>query len=106
MAPGRPQPNDPADDQNIFEGHDRDVNGYTIDIDLRDIAPPEQDRVGVGGGGYYWRFGSAHPGGMHAVFVDGSVQQIGYDVDPFVWLKYGGRNDGEASLADLTNWDW
>jgi prepilin-type processing-associated H-X9-DG protein len=99
--------NDPADDQNIFVGHDRDMNGYTIDISTRDVAPPMQDRKGAGGDGYYWRFGSAHPGGIHAVYVDGSVQHIEYDVDRLVWLKLGGRNDGDATEADLANrWPW
>ncbi|MBN1853488.1 MAG: DUF1559 domain-containing protein [Pirellulales bacterium] len=99
--------NDPADDQNIFVGHDRDMNGYTVDISIRDVALPEQDRIGVGDAGYSWRFGSAHPGGIHIVLVDGSVQSIEYDIDPLVWLKYGGRDDGDVTLADIASgWHW
>ena len=99
--------NDPADDQNIFVAHDRDMNGYTVDSSIRDVALPEPDRTGVGGSGYYWRFGSAHPSGIHAVYVDGSVQQIEYNIDRLVWLKLGGRNDGEVTEADLASgWRW
>lgn len=40
-------------------------------------------------------FGSAHPGGMQAVFADGSVHTISYEVDKFVFDRIGDRRDGE-----------
>ena len=47
-------------------------------------------------------FGSAHPSGFHAVFADGSVHSISYDVDPFVFDRLGNREDDEVlDLADL-----
>jgi len=41
-------------------------------------------------------FGSAHPGGFHMAFCDGSVQTVNYDVDPFVHSYSANRIDGQA----------
>jgi prepilin-type N-terminal cleavage/methylation domain-containing protein/prepilin-type processing-associated H-X9-DG protein len=95
--------NDDADDQNIFLGHDRDVNGYTYlirqvatDAALNYIdnkalnAVPEQDRPGLS---YDYQFGSSHPGGINMAFCDGSIQFIGYDVDGRTFALFGGRDD-------------
>jgi prepilin-type N-terminal cleavage/methylation domain-containing protein len=44
-----------------------------------------------------WRSpGSAHAAGINAVFADGSVSLIGYDVDPETFNCLGHRSDGEA----------
>lgn len=40
-------------------------------------------------------FGSAHPSGMQAVFADGSVHTITYEVDKFIFDRLGDRRDGE-----------
>ena len=73
---------DPADDQNIFVGFDRDVNGYTSE-------KPNQDRPGAGSA---YAFGSAHPGAFHMTFCDGSIRSIEYDIDRIVFRAYGSRN--------------
>jgi hypothetical protein len=100
---------DEKDDQNIFVGHDRDVNGYTYfrpeagtattRVVYQDTAawnaPPVQDRPGWNGGSVF-RYGSAHPAGIHVVFCDGSVQGVAYDVNPKVFWAMGGRDDEEA----------
>jgi prepilin-type N-terminal cleavage/methylation domain-containing protein/prepilin-type processing-associated H-X9-DG protein len=39
-------------------------------------------------------FGSAHPGGCHFAFCDGSVQLVTYDVDPLVHWQAANRHDG------------
>jgi prepilin-type N-terminal cleavage/methylation domain-containing protein len=89
---------DPADDQNIFVGHDRDVNRYTWDTSITDMATltsrfaPRQDTPGVG---LDYTFGSTHPGALTTVFADGSVQYVDYDVDLEVYKLYGGRNDAK-----------
>ena len=75
---------DPADDQNIFVGHDRDMNGYTTEA-------PRQDRPGLGSS---YGFGSAHSAAFHMAFCDGSVQTINYDIELAVFRGYGGRDDG------------
>jgi prepilin-type N-terminal cleavage/methylation domain-containing protein/prepilin-type processing-associated H-X9-DG protein len=103
--------NSPRDDQNIFVGHDRDVNGYTYRIAFtisasnparkftyRD-APgnnhvPFQDRPGWDGLSE-WAYGSAHPTGINVVYCDGSVDSISYDVNARVFCYLGGRDDEE-----------
>ena len=101
--------NDPADDQNILMGHDRDVNGYfghgadrvggQTFIPNRIVLLPKQDQQGLG---LDYHFGSAHPGGFHAGLCDGAVTTIDYDIDRFVYMKWGGRNDAklEYNIVD------
>ncbi len=100
-----------SDDQNLFIGHDRDMNGYfgripnvvgsptynktlgnltAAEIDSYAILP-KQDRVGQSGADF--NFGSAHTGGFNAVYCDGSVHSINYNTDPYVYMALGGRND-------------
>ena len=40
--------------------------------------------------------GSAHPGGLNALFGDGSVTGIGFDVDLETLNRLGHRSDGET----------
>ncbi len=92
---------DASDDQSLFVGHDRDMNGYTysqskgnknigyIDSPTWD-GVPLQDRPSVG---YSYKFGSAHPSGIHMAFCDGSVRSIGYSVERKVFAMIGGRED-------------
>ena len=87
---------DPADDQSLYVGHDRDMNGYTADgtdgiAVLDDVLQPLQDTPRLG---LDWHFGSAHPSGFHMVMCDGSVQTISYGIDGLVHIALGGRNDG------------
>jgi prepilin-type N-terminal cleavage/methylation domain-containing protein/prepilin-type processing-associated H-X9-DG protein len=81
-----------ADHHGVFTGEDAAQFRVTNRLQL-----PQQDRI-LAGGAYdvdgYYRFGSAHPGGFQAVFLDGSVQIISYDVDPLVYQGLGNRNDG------------
>ena len=37
-------------------------------------------------------FGSSHPGGFNAVFTDGSVHSISYDIDIYIFNALGTRN--------------
>jgi prepilin-type N-terminal cleavage/methylation domain-containing protein/prepilin-type processing-associated H-X9-DG protein len=80
---------DPADDQHILMGHDRDLNGFAADR-TRDL-PPYQDTPGFGRN---FNFGSAHPGAFHMAYCDGSVSGISYSIDPDVHRRMGGRDDG------------
>ena len=62
-------------------------------------SQPLQDRPGVS---EWERFGSAHPGGFHMVFADGSVQTVSYDIEPDVHQFFGNREDGQVvSHSDL-----
>ena len=45
---------------------------------------------------FNYQFGSAHPGGMNAIFADGSVTSISFDIDRETFNRLGGRADGEA----------
>ena len=98
---------DLADDQGIYIGHDRDMNRYFGNF-LGEGVPdpghtrstegllPQQDREGLAldpNGGW----GSAHPGGFHIVFCDGSVRQISYDISAAPFWLFGGREDGESA---------
>ena len=42
-------------------------------------------------------FGSAHAAGFQAAMVDGSTHIVAYDVDPFVHLNLGNREDGNIT---------
>jgi prepilin-type N-terminal cleavage/methylation domain-containing protein len=46
------------------------------------------------------RFGSAHPNGLQAVFGDGSVRQIGYDIELDVHKRLANRADGAPVSPD------
>jgi hypothetical protein len=102
---------DPADDQGLFSGHDRDFNRYTYGMgggsfeaqqaaasDVRTrIIPPTQDRPGVSDGVWNWTFGSAHAANFNVVMCDGAVTSVDYDVDLDVWRLMGGRDDGRVA---------
>ena len=47
-------------------------------------------------GDFAYSFGSAHPGGMNALFADGSVTSISYDIDRETFNRLGHRSDGET----------
>lgn len=82
------------DDQGFTSGWDRDEVCWGI-------SPPEQDRRLQPG---YYQFGSAHPAGFNAVFCDGSVHVIRYNIpsnnnptasQPLgVWQRLCKRDDG------------
>jgi prepilin-type N-terminal cleavage/methylation domain-containing protein/prepilin-type processing-associated H-X9-DG protein len=48
----------------------------------------------------HYRFGSAHPGGINAMFADGSIRAISYDVDQETFNRLGHRSDGEVITED------
>jgi prepilin-type processing-associated H-X9-DG protein len=77
-----------ADDQCVFSGNDNDNNGYTARG--TDHYLPKQDKPGVDHAFY---FGGPHVEGLHMAFCDGSVRLINYEIDRYVWVKFGGRND-------------
>ncbi|MEO2092176.1 MAG: DUF1559 domain-containing protein [Gemmataceae bacterium] len=49
-------------------------------------------------GGTAWRryFGSAHTGGLNAVFGDGSVRFVRFNVDPIAWMRACVIDDGQV----------
>ena len=88
------------DDQGFTSGWDRDEVCWGI-------VPPEPDRRGQDG---FYQFGSAHPGGFNAVYCDGSVHVITYNIqsnntptssNPLgIWQRLCKRDDG-LTLGDV-----
>jgi prepilin-type N-terminal cleavage/methylation domain-containing protein len=83
---------DHADNQCIYSGHDSDTNGYTGSFNEGKtfFYLPLQDRPIEK---RHHHFGSAHLEGLHMANCDGSVHYIDFEVDRWVWYRYGGRDD-------------
>jgi len=79
-----------------------DNEGYTAGWDedtvRRTDLQPEKDSIGDGDGGE--RFGSSHPGAFNAVFVDGAVRSLPYDIDATIFRRLGEINDGQDVSPD------
>jgi prepilin-type N-terminal cleavage/methylation domain-containing protein len=78
------------DDIGWTDGWDPDIMRYTglaPDVDLRQGAPGAPSDVG-------YHFGSAHATAIQAVFADGRVTQVSYEVNPLVFNSMGNRKDG------------
>jgi prepilin-type processing-associated H-X9-DG protein len=56
---------------------------------------PDSARNEVSQGTQVYVFGSAHSGAFNAVFADGSVRSVNYDIDVYVFNSLGTRN-GES----------
>ena len=81
-----------GDNGPMVTGHDKDLIRHATSDFL-----PLRDENGGGFDGHRWpHFGSPHVGGWQAVFCDGSVHTIGYDLDPQVFHNLGNRADGNV----------
>ncbi len=92
-----------SDDQGWTDGWDPDTVRSTC-------IPPFQDSDGTafsflplnGTTDYFGEnadvvyFGAVHSGGINAVFADGSVHTIGYEIDPVAFNRLGAKDDGEV----------
>jgi prepilin-type N-terminal cleavage/methylation domain-containing protein len=76
-----------SDDHGWTDGWDPDTMRCTCANPLND---GQQSSVSTGTQTYL--FGSAHPTVFNAVFADGSVHSIGYDIDIYVFNSLGTRN--------------
>ncbi len=102
-----------------FQGMNRNSDdrgwsdGYDADLLRSTCFPPVQDTDGIGWSTFLqnyfdddpntafaepnvFHFGSAHPGGINAVFADGSGHTISYDIDPLVFNALGTRNGNDT----------
>jgi prepilin-type N-terminal cleavage/methylation domain-containing protein len=79
---------DGGDNHGYFQGFDWDTHRFAT----KDW-PPLPDTPGFFS---FQGFGSAHPGGWHAVFCDGSVRGLSYDVDEQTHRRYASRFDGQT----------
>jgi prepilin-type N-terminal cleavage/methylation domain-containing protein/prepilin-type processing-associated H-X9-DG protein len=88
-----------SDDLGWADGWDPDQLRTTGLQPLQDTDPycygTYQNRCGgpAPGNNDVFMFGSAHPSGMNALFGDGSLQFINFDVDVVLFNDLGGRND-------------
>jgi prepilin-type processing-associated H-X9-DG protein len=76
------------DDQSCWVGDDLDTVASTEFQPIRDFVVEADTRKRVEA-----PFGSAHPDGLQMLMCDGSVQRVGYDVDPEVFGRIGNRRD-------------
>ena len=97
-----------SDDRGWYDGWDADAMRMACFTPIND-ADPIGFRTDVAtyfaddGSKYPWNgsynvyhFGSAHISGINAVYADGSVHSIHYDVDPVVFNGLAARNDGQV----------
>ncbi|MGD9635055.1 MAG: DUF1559 domain-containing protein [Pirellulales bacterium] len=101
IFPGLYQTGSSSDDAGWTDGWDPDVMRNTGVPPLQDGATDKMMSEYANNEWPYWEFhfGSAHPGGFNAVFADGSVHTINYDIDLEVFNALGTRNGtsyGEA----------
>jgi hypothetical protein len=85
------------DDQSMYLGHNEDNLCATGPSNSPGTLAPKPDTPGIA---YKFTFGSAHPSGWHAVFCDGSVHFISYEIEPLVHEWLGNRLDGNTPSSD------
>ena len=91
----------PSDDTGWTDGWDPDIMRCTCVPPLNDGTTnfPFTGNIGSDPGDPVWEtfvLGSAHTGGLNAVFADGSVHTINYDIDIYVFNALGTRNGTSA----------
>jgi prepilin-type processing-associated H-X9-DG protein len=86
----------------LGEWQEDDNEGYTAGFDEDTMrvttSPPEPDVIDEGTGNL--RFGSSHAGTINALFADGSVRSISYEIDASVFAALGNISDGQPNNAD------
>jgi prepilin-type N-terminal cleavage/methylation domain-containing protein/prepilin-type processing-associated H-X9-DG protein len=100
-----------SDDRGWSDGWDPDIMRSTCYPPLQDSDPfafsftplnnAANDWFGYNKDVYY--FGSPHTGGLNAVFADGSVHSISYDIDVVVFNNLGAKNDGNTIDSSAVN---
>jgi prepilin-type N-terminal cleavage/methylation domain-containing protein len=101
----------PSDDRGWADGWDPDTMRSTGIPPMNDAEVDNEytGTPGISSGAPCWYtlvLGSAHTGGYNAVFADGSVHTINYDVDIYVHNSLGTRNgtsDRETSSVEGVN---
>jgi prepilin-type N-terminal cleavage/methylation domain-containing protein/prepilin-type processing-associated H-X9-DG protein len=91
----------PSDDTGWSDGWDADIMRCSCIPPLNDGSLSEFTQMPPDPGPpwYVLVLGSPHPGGFNAVFADGSVHTIAYDVDVFVLNALGTRNGEESNTT-------
>ena len=79
------------DDKGWADGWDPDTvrsTNHPLGRDVLSTAAPTDNRF------FGFHFGSAHQVGIHAVFGDGAVHKLAYDIDRQIFDNMGDRRDG------------
>ena len=91
--------NGQADDAGWSDGWDFDGLRSTLVQPRSDSQEPAAGRHATDVLNYV--FGSAHPGGINALFADGSVTGINFDVDLETFNRSGKPPDGETMTQEF-----
>ena len=86
-------PGSAEDDEGWSSGWDFDSVRSTLCTPTQDSTNPIASDDGKGS---YRAPGSAHAAGVNAVYADGSVRSMGYDIDAETFNCLGHREDGQA----------
>jgi prepilin-type N-terminal cleavage/methylation domain-containing protein/prepilin-type processing-associated H-X9-DG protein len=91
-----------ADDRGWSDGWDFDSLRSTMTTPISDNTDPQPSNDPTNGpkDPLNCKIGSAHPGGVNAMFADGSVTFIKFDVDLETFNRLGNRADGELISGD------
>jgi len=89
------------DDRGWSDGWDPDTMRSTMFPFAQDADLPDTSRDGSHVLPY--GFGSAHPSGMNAMFADGSVRAISYDIDNENLNRLGNYFDDESLTGEAAN---
>jgi prepilin-type N-terminal cleavage/methylation domain-containing protein len=92
-----------GDNQSMYTGYEWDnhrVSWNPASSRPKEFFQPAQDSRGDGDNGPEPRFGSAHAASFQMVFCDGSVQSIGYDIDPTAHRALAHRFEGDIPPGD------
>ncbi len=90
--------NSQGDDRGWSDGWDFDAMRSTMTVPISDGTDPVPNTQPTDPLNY--KFGSAHSGGINALFADGSVTFIRFDVDLETFNRLGNRYDGETITQD------
>jgi prepilin-type N-terminal cleavage/methylation domain-containing protein/prepilin-type processing-associated H-X9-DG protein len=94
-----------SDDRGWLDGYDPDTMRSTCTHPLPDSQKNSVTHDPANGDPreQTYPFGSAHSSGINAVFVDGSVRSVGYDVDMYIFNSLGTR--GGTAVGETTRMD-
>ena len=85
-----------SDDKGWSDGWDPDTMRSTCFEPRQDTLAGTSNNNFFGFNADVVYFGSAHPGGFHAVFSDGSVRTLRYEINQQTFDNLGDRQDGEV----------
>jgi prepilin-type N-terminal cleavage/methylation domain-containing protein/prepilin-type processing-associated H-X9-DG protein len=103
LRPDRYLSNDWMDDQGWLCGWDPDIVRMTnikLKRDFNWQGGTDDARYGHSEWVQGFAFGSQHSGGVNALFGDGSVRNVSYNVDQLIFWYAGNRKDGTSLDAD------